>query len=167
MEHGDPAQDRFEAVYHDLKGPVFRFCLAQLGDAAAAEDLAADVFAAAWAAFRRSPPEPDGVRPWLFRIARNGAIDRSRRRRTQASLLARLRGDAVSVEETAEVRDELRAAVAAIGRLRARDRLLVGLRVAAGLDWAEIGSVAGMSADAARMATARALAKVRQEVREP
>ncbi|MBV8445544.1 MAG: hypothetical protein JOZ92_06475 [Candidatus Dormibacteraeota bacterium] len=65
------------------------------------------------------------------------------------------------------MRDELRAAVAAIGRLRARDRLLVGLRVAAGLDWAEIGSVAGMSADAARMATARALAKVRQEVREP
>ena len=157
----------FDEVYRRHAADVYRFCVSQLGDPAAAEDLAADVFAAAFAAYRSTRPAPDELRPWLFRIARNGAIDRFRRARTQRGLLGRLgqRPAEDEVEHLAEVRAELRAALDAIGRLGRRDRLLVGLRVGAGLRHAEVAAVMGMSEDAARMATARALRRIEEQVR--
>jgi RNA polymerase sigma factor (sigma-70 family) len=157
----------FDAVYRRHAADVYRFCVSQLGDPVAAEDLAADVFAAAFAAYRRARPAPDELRPWLFRIARNGAIDRMRRAATQRRLLDRLRSRSRhdDVEHLAEVRSELRAAVDAIRRLGRRDRLLVGLRIGAGLSYAEVAAVMGMKEDAARMATTRALRRVQDEVR--
>jgi RNA polymerase sigma factor (sigma-70 family) len=137
-----------------------------LGDAVQAEDLAADVFAAAFAAYDRSRPDPDGVRSWLFRIARNAAIDRIRRRGVQLRWLRSLRFDpgGTGVEETAELRAEVRQVTEAVQRLRKRDRLLVGMRVAGGLGYADIGRAMGMRENAARMATQRALQRLRDQI---
>lgn len=153
----------FDEVYRRLADPVYRFCLSQLGDVAAAEDVAAETFAAAFAAYDRTRPGEDGLRPWLFRIARNATVDHHRRAGGRLRLLGRLRSTAPDgdVEASAELRDELRAAVGAVARLGRRDRQLVGLRVAAGLSYAEIAAIAGMSEAAARTATHRALARVR------
>jgi RNA polymerase sigma factor (sigma-70 family) len=68
------------------------------------------------------------------------------------------------VERDAELRSELRSTLDAISRLSERERLLVGLRIAAGLSYAEVAAVTGMKENAARMATTRALNKVRHEV---
>jgi RNA polymerase sigma factor (sigma-70 family) len=162
-EPGSP-RHAFDQVYRQHADAVYRFCLSQLRDPAAAEDLAADVFAAAYAAFERAHPEADGVRPWLFRIARNGAIDRARRERSRRHAPLGAAARVATVEDQAAVRDELRAVLAAIAQLRERDRLLVGLRVAGGLSFAEVGAVTGMREDAARMATQRALQRIRSEV---
>jgi RNA polymerase sigma factor (sigma-70 family) len=156
----------FEDVYVRYADPVYRFCLSQVREPAAAEDVAADVFASAFAAYPAKLGEGD-VRPWLFRIARNAVIDRQRHARVHARWMRTHRVDPNrnDVERTAEIRQTLRAVLAAVGRLDSRDRLLVGLRIAAGLPYAEIGAVLQMNENAARMATHRALERVRREMR--
>jgi RNA polymerase sigma-70 factor (ECF subfamily) len=157
----------FEDVYVRYADPVYRFCLSQLRNPAAAEDVAADVFASAFAAYPAARPDENEVRPWLFRIARNAVIDKQRHARVQARWMRthRVELDHHDVERTAEIRQTLNAVLAAVGRLGKRERLLVGLRIAAGLPYAEIGAVLRMNENAARMATHRALEKVRREVR--
>jgi RNA polymerase sigma factor (sigma-70 family) len=155
----------FAQVYEAHAASVYRYCLAQLGDAHAAEDAAADAFGKAYAAWERSPDgDADGVRRWIFRIARNAAVDQRRRRRRRVLLLGRLGqggNGAVDVETVAALRAELRAALAAVGGLGRRDRELVGLRCAGGLSYAEIAGLIGTTEDAARTATHRALRRVR------
>jgi RNA polymerase sigma factor (sigma-70 family) len=156
----------FEAVYRDHADAVYRFCLAQLGDQPAAEDCAADAFAAALAAYKRTQPTPGLVRSWLFTIARNTTISWVRRERVRKHLVERVRPhtDDEDVESVAELRADLHAALGAIGRLPKRDRTLIGLLAAAGLSYPEIASVMGMKENAARMATARAFARIRKEI---
>lgn len=159
----------FEQVYRDCSPRVYRYCLSQLGDPGEAEDVAADVFAAAFA--RYPPAWSDGVvLPWLLRIARNQVIDHRRRRSRRSALVARFAGGqteadpGVNVEGQVVLRDELRRVIAAAARLSARDRTLIGLRLAAGLRYAELGEVLGMTEHAATVATRRALQRLRRHL---
>ena len=160
----------FAGVYERHADAVYRYCVALLGEPAAAEDVAAEAFGNAYAAWPRlAETDPDGVRRWIFRIARNAAMDHLRRRRRRRLLLGRLGPNgsngngahAVDVETVAAIRAELREVLDAVGGLRPRDRELVGMRVAAGLSYAEIAELVGVSEQAARTATHRALARVR------
>ena len=162
----DGATTPFDEVYRDHADAVYRFCVSQLRDRAAAEDVCSDVFASAYAAYARVRPEPSGVTTWLFRIARNAVIDQRRREGRRGTLLARLgagRGavPARSVEDDVSDRDDLRRVLAALDHLGRRDRQLVGLRVAGGLSFAEVAAVCGIRENAARTATHRALQRVR------
>lgn len=159
----------FDEVYREHADAVFRFCVSQLRNPSVAEDVTGDVFASAFAAYGRVRPDPAGVRPWLFRIARNAVIDQYRREGRRHSLVARIGHDAraiATVEESAEERSALRAICAAIETLGRRDRQLVGLRVAGGLSFAEVGAVLGMREGAAKMATHRALERLRARLAE-
>ena len=159
----------FERVYERHAGPVYRFCLSLTGNPATAEDVASDTFAAALVAYERVRPEESGLRSWLFRIARNEAIDHLRRVGRARRFLDRhwFRPEPEHVEDAALLRAELREVIAAISRLSRRDRQLLGLRLAAGLSFAEIGTVTGMQEAAARVATHRALKRLRSLVAPP
>jgi RNA polymerase sigma factor (sigma-70 family) len=155
--------EAFEDVYRRHVDDVFRYALSQVGDRAAAEDVTAETFVAAYAAYGRVRPDAQGVRPWLFRIARNTSVDhhRQQRRRRLLSVMARSQTASQDVEHQAAIRADLGALMTAIAALPARDRQLVGLRVGAGLPYSEIGRVLGMNEAAALMATRRALERVR------
>ena len=157
----------FAGIYEQHADAVYRYCLAMLGDPAAAEDVAAEAFSNAYAAWSRLPEtDIEGARRWVFRIARNAAVDHLRRGRRRAMLLWRLGSHGGShqtdVETVASIRAELREVLHALGGMRRRDRELVGMRVAAGLSYAEIAETVGISEQAARTATHRALARVRE-----
>ena len=166
----------FSGVYAAHADAVYRYCLALLGDPVAAEDAAAEAFSNAYAAWPRfADTDAEGVRRWIFRIARNAAMDHHRRRRRFVSLLGRIGGGSANghvagaahghwadVETVAGIRAELRQVLDAVGGLKRRDRELVGMRVAAGLSYAEIAETVGISEQAARTATHRALARVRE-----
>jgi RNA polymerase sigma-70 factor (ECF subfamily) len=163
------APDSFEAVYREHADALYRFCLSQLGEPAQAEDAAAEAFSSALASWARVQPDAGGVRPWLFRIARNACIDEMRRSRRRALLHLRIRRSAVAggdVETEAELRAEVRRAVAALRRLDRRSRQLVGLRVAGGLSHAEIAAIAGMSEAAVRQSIHRSLQRLRRGAEE-
>jgi len=157
----------FAEVYQTQAPRVYAYCLSQVGNPVDAEDLAADVFAAAFAAYSRVRPSSSGVQPWLIRIAHNACVDHLRRtrRRAFASWFTNGRNpepaSPIDVERDAVLRDELRFVLSRMCRLRRRDQLLVGLRVAADLSYAEIGEVLGISEHAATMGVRRALERLR------
>jgi RNA polymerase sigma factor (sigma-70 family) len=160
----------FEQVYRDHSARVYRYCLSQVGNVSEAEDLAAEVFAAAFAAYRATQLDAGVVLPWLMRIAHNEVIDLRRRRTRRSALLNRFFGGESELDRSADVegevvlRDELRRAMAAMRQLADRDRVLIGLRVAAGLPYAEIGEVVGLTEHAATVATKRALERLRRRL---
>lgn len=157
----------FEQVYHEHAASVHRFCLSQMRDPALAEDMTHDIFMRALLAYERVRPDTDSARPWLFSIARNCMVDEHRRRGRARRLVARLgalarrEGD---VEAVADDRSELQRVNDAMASLGRRDRQLIGLRVAAGLSYREVGAVLGISESVAKVATYRALTRLRSRL---
>lgn len=70
----------FEALYHRYARPVFGLALRRLGDRWRAEDAVQETFAAVWRSARTYRPERGAGAPWLYAVARNAIVDRSRNR---------------------------------------------------------------------------------------
>jgi len=73
-------REAFTLLYYDLSKPVFTIVCRIVQSKETAEDITQDVFVKLFV----SPPEPSvkNVRAWIFRMARNSAIDALRRKRS-------------------------------------------------------------------------------------
>ena len=167
----DPPQapPPFDDVYTSHAANVYRFCLSQLGDADTAADVTQDAFIKAFSAYERVSPDPETTRTWLISIARNCCVDYRRQNGRWQRLLRRLerfRESPLDVEVLAHHHSELERATAALVRLRARERELIGLRVAADLSFREVAALLGISEEAAKVATRRALRKLRSKLED-
>ena len=157
----------FHVLYERHWRSVYRYLRARTTDDDAAADLAAVTFERALAGIRGYRPGSSGFRAWLMRIARNAAIDASRRRRPTEGIdaIESLFTDAgpeahaVGVERSRE----LRALVAA---LPDPQRDAVVLRYSAGLSAREIGVVIGKSEAATQKLMTRALASLKESYRD-
>jgi RNA polymerase sigma-70 factor (ECF subfamily) len=167
----DPPQalPPFDDIYTGHAANVYRFCLSQLGDAEAAADVTQDAFIKAFSAYERVSPNPETARTWLISIARNCCIDYRRQNGRWQRLIRRLeqfRETPLDIEVLAHHHSELERATAAIARLRTRERELIGLRVAADLSFREVAALLGISEEAAKVATRRALRKLRSKLED-
>ena len=70
----------FEALYRRYARPVFGLALRRLGDRMNAEDAVQETFAAIWRSARTYKPDRGAGAPWLYAVARNAIVDRSRSR---------------------------------------------------------------------------------------
>jgi RNA polymerase sigma-70 factor (ECF subfamily) len=70
----------FEALYRRFARPVFGLALRRLGDRMRAEDAVQETFASVWRSARTYKPERGAGAPWLYAVARNAIVDRSRSR---------------------------------------------------------------------------------------
>jgi RNA polymerase sigma-70 factor, ECF subfamily len=70
----------FEALYRRYARPVFGLALRRLGDRMRAEDAVQETFAAIWRSARTYKPDRGAGAPWLYAVARNAIVDRSRSR---------------------------------------------------------------------------------------
>ena len=157
----------FDEVYRRHREAVYWFCLSQTRNRAVAEDICSDVFTSALAAYERTKPDPIGVQAWLFRIARNAITENGRHSVRWTRLMAGLTGERRhTVETVAAIRDDVRAINDALATLPERDRRLIGLRVAGGLSFADIGNIEGITDDTAEAATRRALKRLRELLSE-
>src|SRR5438067_13075681 len=77
---GDGDRGAFEALYRRYSRPVFGLALRRLGDRGRAEDAVQETFASIWRAARTYKPERGPGGPWLYAVARNAIVDRSRAR---------------------------------------------------------------------------------------
>jgi RNA polymerase sigma factor (sigma-70 family) len=155
--------DRFEALYRSSRDDLFAYVCTLLGDRAAAEDVTALTFERAYRRRLTFDRRRGEERAWLFGIARNAALDELRRRRRQAALAGEPEDTtAAGADDHAEVALRRTAVAAALGRLPAREREVVGLKFHAGLRNAEIARVLGISETAAGTLLYRTMEKLRK-----
>src|ERR1700686_4123873 len=70
----------FEDLYKRYARPVFGLALRRLGDRGRAEDAVQETFASIWRSASTYKPERGPGAPWLYGVARNAIVDRSRAR---------------------------------------------------------------------------------------
>lgn len=171
----DPA--RFDALYRRYLARVYSYAYYELGDHHAAEDATEATFVAALTNLSRfqeraRPADGEGAstfRVWLFQIARNVVAERRRQafRRPEAPLEAAAGvADAIDLEADVTRRDQARAALGAIGRLRGDRRQALVLRFVDEMSTAEIAGILGRSEGAVRVLIHRALRSVARDLGE-
>jgi RNA polymerase sigma-70 factor, ECF subfamily len=156
----------FGEIYERYRDPVFRYCLARTGARHEAEDLVADVFVRAMEALDRYEDRGLPFVAFLFRIARNAAIDKARRSRPDMSIddLVNHPESGQNVEGDAVRAVEQRALVTAMSKLKSDYREVLLLRFVEGYGAADVGRMTGRSEGAVRTLQHRALARLRREL---
>ena len=144
----------FEGAFDELFPRAFRLAWGILGDAAAAEDVAAEALARAYARWPRVRDLPwrDG---WVLRVVANLAIDGVRRVRRTFVLPA-----PVPMEEDEAVALRL-ALSAALRALPPRQRQAVALHYLGGLTDAEVADALGISTGSVKTHISRGVAALR------
>jgi RNA polymerase sigma factor (sigma-70 family) len=151
----------FEEIVRRYRGPLDRFAAAIVGGRS--EDVTQDAFSKALLALRGSENEIE-LRPWLYRIVRNTALNDLRDRPpTTAELDEELTGTE-SAAATAERREEIAELVTRLQALPEPQRAAIVMRELEGLSHEEIAAALGVSGGAARQAIHRARLRLRDAV---
>jgi RNA polymerase sigma factor (sigma-70 family) len=148
------------AIFRSYHQPIYRFCLAIVGNPQDAQDALQNTMVTV---LRALPGERRHIalKPWLYRIARNQSIDLLRRRRSvpfDESAPAATEG----LAEHVEVRQRLRQLIADLDALPERQREALLMREAADLDFEEVAAALETTAAAARQAVYEARLSLRQ-----
>ena len=153
-------REAFGAVYRELSKPIFTVVLRIVRQRETAEDVTQDVFVKLFV----TPPEASvrSLRAWIFRMARNLAIDALRKQHiTQSDELPEDRAGEDDEVKQANTRMDVEQAMS---RLPQTEREIVALHIHGELGFAEIARMEGMSLAAAYRAYRRALGRLREEL---
>jgi RNA polymerase sigma-70 factor (ECF subfamily) len=150
----------FEVLYQRYSRPVFGLALRRLGDRGRAEDAVQETFASVWRAARTYKPDRGPGAPWLYAVARNAIIDRSRARNEpaveapdEATLEA---GPADRAEESWTQWRVHRA----LEELTEQEREVISLAYWSGLSQSEVADSLGIPLGTVKTRTRRALQRL-------
>ena len=169
--------EAFERFVDHFRTKVFRYTWLMCGQREDAEEVAQDTLLKVFENFGQLR-EPEQVRPWVFRIAKNACLTKRRKsifapessQELSLDALLPARGEmpladtALSPEKSAlqsEVRDALQAAIRALPDLY---RSVLLLRDVEGLSTEEAAEVLGISEDAVKTRLHRARLAVRKQL---
>ena len=161
------SDEAFERVYTQYGKRVYGYFWCKTGNAHTAEDLTADLFLKVIREYGRFDAAKAPFEVWLFRLARNLAVDHHRvqgRKTARTVELDEARDVAAGgTPELRVIQNERDAAVrAAILQLPEKQRHIVSLKYAAGMKNAEIAAIAGLTESNAGVVLHRALEKLRK-----
>jgi RNA polymerase sigma factor (sigma-70 family) len=149
----------FDEIVRRYRRPLGRFAASIVGGRH--EDVTQDSFRKALEALRRGDAEIE-LRPWLYRIVRNTALNDLRDRPPAAAELADdLVAGTRSAAAEAEAREDVAELVQHLRALPENQRAALLMRELDGMGHDEIGAALGISKGAARQAIARGRAAVR------
>ncbi|HXV04480.1 MAG TPA: RNA polymerase sigma factor [Solirubrobacterales bacterium] len=151
----------FEAIFQRYHRDLYRFCLAMVGNAQDAQDALQNTMVKV---LRALPGEQRQInlKPWLYRIARNEAVETMRRRRESLELDSEQGAAGAGLAETAEHRERLRALLADLDELPERQRAGLVMRELAGLGFEQIGAAFETTPAVARQTVYEARLSLRQ-----
>jgi RNA polymerase sigma factor (sigma-70 family) len=139
-QHGAQGDQRaFEAIYRRYHQDLFRFCLGMLGNPHDAQDTLQNTMVKV---LRALPGEKRSIKlkPWLYRIARNEAVETLRRHRDRVEPEPEQAAPtAAQIAERVEARERLRKLFADLEQLPDRQRGALVMRELSGLSFEEIG----------------------------
>jgi len=126
-------------IFERYQQELYGFCLGLLGEPQDAQDAVQNTMVKV---LRALPGEEREIalRPWLYRIAHNEAIELRRSRRPTQALDGYLVDVQSSVTERAEQREQLEWLLKDLADLPERQRTVLVMRELSGLDFAEIGA---------------------------
>jgi len=164
-------RDRAGTSFENLlahRESVFRICLGFSRNYVEAEDLAQDVYLKAYHKIS-ALKDPAFSKEWLFRIAKNACLDRSKKTRIRAVRLRRWAESTTKSDdsETAGPADDRLAGLkAAVRRLPKKLRSVFILRLYGQLTYDEIAATLGIARGTVMSRLSRARAKVAETIRE-
>ncbi|TPK11597.1 sigma-70 family RNA polymerase sigma factor [Mesorhizobium sp. B2-5-7] len=169
MNDGKPAGERNRqegllALATALRPELHRYCSRLMGSVIDGEDVVQDTFARAVVALEELCEVPR-LRPWLFRIAHNRALDllRSRAIRAAEPIEAALEiADEADPVEVLMRRQAVQTAVSRFAELPVTQRSVVILRDVLDEPLADIAALLGITVDAVKAHLARGRARLRR-----
>jgi RNA polymerase sigma factor (sigma-70 family) len=159
---GEGHERAFEALVHRYRRPLLRYCRRMQLPDTRAEDVLQQAFLQAWTALGRGT-EVREVRPWLYRIVHNTALNAMRgnaeehRELTETVQIEAALADESNLQRRIAVRDAL-AEVAALPRMQQRAIFLTAID---GQSHDEVARVLGISEGSLRGLLYRARATLR------
>ena len=159
-------REAFGALYDRHVVRVYRHLYYLVGNAAEAEDLAAQTFLQAWEAVPRYQIRGAPFISWLLRIAHNLGVSHLRSRRDGLELPATLidHGSHGNPEITVERQADVDRVREAILLLREEQRQVIILRFVEDLEYPEVAQIVGKSVAAVRVIQHRALNALRKQI---
>jgi RNA polymerase sigma factor (sigma-70 family) len=148
----------FEEIVRRYRKPLDRFAAAIVGGRS--EDVTQDAFSKALLALRGTTTEIE-LKPWLYRIVRNTALNEIRDSPPPTEELGEAMPGAHSAAVEAERREEIGELMERLRALPEPQRAAIVMRELEGLSHEEIAAALGVSGGAARQAIYRARASLR------
>ncbi|GAA2049694.1 RNA polymerase sigma factor [Catenulispora yoronensis] len=158
-------EDGFAVLWRALNPPLLRYLRVLIPDAG--EDVASETWLQAARDLGGFTGDVRHFQVWLFRIARNRAIDEGRRARRKLDEPVAVLPDRGSADDTAEAALTAlatRRALAVIAELPRDQAEAVLLRAVAGLSADQAGAVVGKRAGAVRVAAMRGLRTLKKKL---
>jgi RNA polymerase sigma-70 factor, ECF subfamily len=163
------SQSGFTRAYRAHRQLAFSSAQRVLQDAAAAEDVVQDVFAALWRDPSKFDPRRGSLPSYVAMVARSRAVDRVRSRNAGSAAVERLgvrdaerEGAEESPAERVARNDEAGRVLAVVGALPAAQRDAVLLAYGRGLTTAEIARAAGVPLGTAKSRLRLGLRRTRE-----
>lgn len=150
----------FETIVQRYRPALLRYCTGILGPSRA-EDAVQQALINAHAALSSHDDRSLDLRPWLYRIAHNSALNVLRGRRDESELSDQAPASGVAPHDAVVQRERLDELLTAIARLPQGQRDALLLRELEGRSHEEIGDALGVTSGAARAQLFRARAAVR------
>jgi RNA polymerase sigma-70 factor, ECF subfamily len=163
IEQARQEPELFARLYDRYVDQIYAFAYRLTNDEVLAQDVTAVTFEKALRYLKSYRWQGIPFVAWLYRIARNEAIQQQRRQRWLAPLHGWLTSGS-NVEKTAQAHQQQDAVHTALRRLSQRDREVIILRFFEDLSSAEVASVLGCSRANVYVRLHRALTRLRQEL---
>ena len=151
--------DAFGDLYSIYLDAIYRYVFYHVRDKMTAEDIVEEVFVKAWKAIDSCKGKERTFSSWLYRIAHNQIVDKSRsaQRRLAIEVEAESLPETGDVEKETEARLEWEETLEAISRLPEKQKEIIILKFVEGMDNREIEDITGKSQNAIRVLQMRAL----------
>jgi RNA polymerase sigma-70 factor (ECF subfamily) len=150
----------FEELYHRFARPVFGLALRRLGDRMRAEDAVQETFAAVWRSARTYKPERGAGAPWLYAVARNAIVDRSRGRSEPPGEPSDLPSSEPGPDERAEASYTSWRVHRALEDLPMNERDVIELAYYGGLSQSEVADFLGIPLGTVKTRTRAGLSRL-------
>ena len=157
-------EQAFAAIVERYRAPLLRYCRGFVSSGAAAEDAVQQTFINAYAALSRDDDSrvPAALRPWLYRIAHNAALNVARDPQAGLDELPEGLDGVERPDEVVAARERFRRVIGAVSALPPKQRQVIVRHAVDGDSHERIATDLGMSAGSIRQLAHRARRTVRE-----
>jgi len=154
---GEGDRAAFDKLYRRYSRPVFGLALRRLGDRGRAEDAVQETFVSIWRSAATYRPERGPGAPWLYGVARNAIVDRSRVRNEPPAEAPDEASNEIGPDERAQQSWTQWQVHSALERLPQREREVIALAYWSGLSQSEVAAQLGIPLGTVKTRTRSAL----------